>query len=266
MRAASSTSSEAVLRRSAVLALESDASLLARCRETGDEDALEELVQRHLPFARGLARRYSHTSEPPDDLVQVACVGLVAAIRRYDPSFGRPLRAFAAPTILGELRRHFRDTGWAVRVPRPVQERVRDVSQALDGLSTRLGRSPAISEIADSIGATSEEVLEALEARHAYRPRSIDAVLGDDEEEGEGRTRHQSVGAEDAGYAQAEQAAELGRAFASLSEREREIVRLRFEEDLSQSEIGERIGISQMHVSRLLRRALDRMGLVMSVG
>lgn len=264
MDRAAPTPPNPILRRSVVLALEPDDVLLRRVHAGGDEDALDELVRRYLPFARGLARRYAHTSEAPDDLVQVACIGLVAAIKRYDPAFGRPLRAFAAPTILGELRRHFRDVGWAVRVPRPVQERIRDVGQAVESLSGRLSRSPSIAEIADRIGATGEQVLEALDARDAYRPRSLDAAFdGDDDDE---RMRGDTLGDLDAGYAQAEEAATLGRGLASLTEREREIVRLRFEEDLSQSEIGAKLGISQMHVSRLLRRALDRMQLVMSAG
>ena len=248
-----------------ILAYAHESVLLERIRTFGDEHALDEMVRRYLPFARGLARRYSHTSEPADDLVQVACMGLVAAIKRYDPSFGRPLRAFAAPTILGELRRHFRDAGWTVRVPRPVQERVREVTHALDSLSTRLGRSPSIRELGEHLGLPTEAVLEALEARHAYQPRSLDQQL-DDDDDGEGRARVDMLGAEEQGFEQAERSMVLHRAYAALPERERVIVRLRFEEDLSQTEIGERMGISQMHVSRLLRRALKRMNVVMAVG
>jgi RNA polymerase sigma-B factor len=234
---------------------ESEQVLLDRWRQRGDEAAREELVNRYLPLVRQLARRYSHTSEPLDDLVQVGCVGLLHALRRYDPHLGSSFRAFAAPTIIGELRRHFRDTAWSVHVPRSLQERTRAVQLGMATLEGRLGRSPTISELADSIDATSEQVIEAMEARMAYRVDSLDAPADADDE----RQQWRLAGALDPGFETAEQSALLSRAVKALSPRELMLVRLRFEEDLSQSEIGRRMGMSQMHVSRLLRRALARM-------
>lgn len=241
-----------------VLENESESTLFDRWRRRGDELAREELVRRFMPLARRLAKRYSYTSEPQDDLEQVASIGLLQALTRYDPHVGSSFRAFAVPTIVGELRRHFRDTAWSLRLPRSLQERTRDVQVALAELSGRLGRSPTLAEIADRVSATTEQVVEALEARLAYRVESLDAPseLGE-----EGRDRR-PLGAEDAGYADAENAALLSRALKSLPPRELTLVRLRFGEDLSQSEIGRVMGISQMHVSRLLRRALERMSAI----
>jgi RNA polymerase sigma-B factor len=247
-------------RRSVCLPLESDQALVARVHRRGDERALEELVRRYMPLARGLARRYSHTSEPSDDLVQVACVGFVAAVKRFDPSVGKSLRSFAVPTMLGELRRHFRDSGWAVHVPRRMQELGRDAQRALGELSVKLGRSPTMSEIAEEIGARTEDVVEALAARTAYRPDSLDAPLADPDDGG--MTALSLVGSDDPGYARVEHGAMLSRALRALPQRERAIVMLRFAEELSQSEIGGVLGISQMHVSRLLRRALARIAAV----
>jgi RNA polymerase sigma-B factor len=241
--------------RALCLALESEEALVHRVQRTGDERALDELVRRFMPLARGLARRYSHTSEPPDDLVQVACVGFVAAVRRFDPSFGRPLRSFAVPTMLGELRRHFRDAGWALHVPRRLQERGRDVQQAVAELTGVLGRSPTIAEIAQRLELTTEEVVDAIEARSAYRPDSLDVSRSDDDDS---PTVASQLGADDPGYVRVEHGVVLDRALRALPDRERAIVLLRFAEELSQSEIGTVLGISQMHVSRLLRRALAR--------
>jgi RNA polymerase sigma-B factor len=234
---------------------ESENTLLDRWRRRGDEAARAELVNRFMPLVRTMARRYSYTSEPLDDLVQVGSVGLLHALSRYDPHAGSSFQAYAVPTIVGELRRHFRDTAWSVHLPRSLQERTRDVQVAVTHLSGTLGRSPTISEIAERIGATSEQVIEAMEARMAYRVESLDAPA----EPGDDRDQWRRAGAIDAGFETAEQAAVLARALKALSERERALVRLRFEEDLSQSEIGRKLGISQMHVSRLLRRALARM-------
>ena len=235
---------------------ESEAVLFDHWRRRGEESAREELVRRHLPLVRQLARRYSYTSEPLDDLVQVGCVGLLHALRRYDPRAGSSFKAFAVPTIIGELRRHFRDTGWSVHVPRSLQERSREVQVAIAALETRFGRSPTIAEIAERIGATAEQVIEAAEARNAYRVDSLDAP--DDPRDDDG-ARWRVGGEIDPGFESAEQSAILARAMNALSKRELMLIRLRFEEDLSQSEIGRVMGMSQMHVSRLLRRALDRM-------
>jgi RNA polymerase sigma-B factor len=234
---------------------ESENVLLDRWRRRGDEAARAELVNRFMPLVRSLARRYSYTSEPLDDLVQVGSVGLLNALSRYDPHVGSSFQAYAVPTIVGELRRHFRDTAWSVHLPRSLQERTRDVQVAVSALSGTLGRSPTIAEIAERLGATSEQVIEAMEARMAYRVESLDAPA----EPGDDRDQWRRAGEVDAGFETAEDAAMLSRALKALPERERALVRLRFEHDLSQSEIGRKLGISQMHVSRLLRRALARM-------
>ena len=233
---------------------ESESALFDRWRRRGDERARAELVIRHLPLVRQLARRYAYTSEPLDDLVQVGSVGLLQALARYDPHVGSSFRAYAVPTILGELRRHFRDTAWSVHLPRSLQERTRNVQTAIASLESSLGRSPTIAEIAARVDATSEQVIEALEARFAYRVESLDAPT----EPGDERDHWRETGAIDSGYTTAEDSAFLSRALKALPERERTLVRLRFENDLSQSEIGQELGISQMHVSRLLRRALAR--------
>jgi RNA polymerase sigma-B factor len=215
-----------------------------------------------LPLVKTLARRYSYTSEPLDDLVQVGCVGLLHALTRYDSRVGSSFRAFAVPTIVGELRRHFRDTAWSVHLPRSLQERTRSVQIAMEALSAKLGRSPTVAEIAERIEATPEQVLEAMEARFAYRVDSLDAPA----EPGDERDQWHAAGEEDPGYAVAEASMTLERAMKALPPRELALIRLRFEEDLSQSEIGRAMGISQMHVSRLLRRALARMQAIADTG
>jgi RNA polymerase sigma-B factor len=237
------------------LQAESETALLDHWRRRGDESARAELVERYMPLVRQLARRYSHTSEPLDDLVQVASVGLLHALRRYDPRVGSSFKAYAVPTIIGELRRHFRDTAWSMHLPRSLQERTRDVQNAITELQGTLGRSPTIAEIGERLGASSEQVLEAMEARMAYRVESLDAPADPDDDSAQWR----SAGALDEGFENAEQSALLSRAMKALPPRELMLVRLRFQEDMSQSEIGRRLGISQMHVSRLLRRALARM-------
>src|SRR3954452_13495937 len=234
---------------------ETESALFDRWRRRGDERAHSELVARHMPLVRQLARRYAYTSEPFDDLIQVGSVGLLHALSRYDARVGSSFRAYAVPTILGELRRHFRDTAWSVHLPRSLQERTRSVQTAITALQGQLGRSPSIAEIAERVGATTEQVVEALEARLAYRVESLDAPADTDDE----RDRWRLQGELDAGFETAERSVLLSRALDALPERERALVRLRFEDDLSQSEIGRKLGISQMHVSRLLRRALTRM-------
>jgi len=234
---------------------ESEEALFDRWRRRGDADAQAELVKRYLPLVRQLARRYSYTSEPLDDLVQVGSVGLLHALSRYDARVGSSFKAYAVPTILGELRRHFRDTAWSVHLPRSLQERTREVQVAVGALQGALGRSPTISELAERMQCSSEQVIEAMEARLAYRVESLDAPA----EPGDERDQWWAQGEIDDGYEKAEQSAFLNRALKALPPRELALVRLRFEEDLSQSEIGRKLGISQMHVSRLLRRALARM-------
>jgi RNA polymerase sigma-B factor len=236
---------------------------LVRRHRAGDRAAQEELIARYKSLAIGLARRYSYTSETADDLEQVASIGLVAAIKRYDPDRGKSLRAFAVPTILGELRRHFRDTGWSVHMPRPLQERSRDVREMTNKMTSELQRSPTPREVAERMSLSVEDVLESRAVRRAYSPDSLDAPPkpGDDDTP---RSWDMMHGSEDQGYARVEANALVERAMSALPEREQQIIRLRFGAELSQAEIGNVLGISQMHVSRLLRRSLDRVGTIVS--
>jgi RNA polymerase sigma-B factor len=233
-----------------------DRRLLLAYHEAGDSGAREALVERFLPLARQLARRYQRGGEALDDLVQVASLGLLKAIDRFDPSRETAFSSFAVPTILGELKRHFRDKGWSVRVPRDLQELAVRVDRVGEELARELGRAPTPAEIGERVNATSEQVLEAREAAGAYRAVSLDRPR-DDDEEGEGVA--DSVGAEDPGFGLAEDAATVERLMRVLSDREREVLRLRFAEDLTQSEIGQRVGVSQMHVSRLIRQSVARL-------
>ena len=231
-------------------------SLVRRYQE-GDLAARDELFRRFVPLAKRIAGRYHHRGEPQDDLNQVAYLGLLKAIDRYDPALG-PFVGYAVPSILGELKRHFRDTGWSMRVPRSMQERVLEVSDAMDMLPAELGRSPTPTDVAAHAGLALEDVLEALEAGTAYSPASLDAPSTG---EGDGRwTLGDGLGADDPGYELVDLEQALAPAFRALPTREQTILRLRFVDDLKQSEIAERVGISQMHVSRLLRRSLDRLG------
>jgi RNA polymerase sigma-B factor len=231
-----------------------DRRLLIRLHRHGDAAAREALVERFLPLARQLARRYQHGGEQLDDLIQVASLGLLKAIDRFDPDRETAFSSFAVPTILGELKRHFRDKGWSVRVPRDLQELAVRVERVSDELGRGLGRAPSIAELAEHIGVSTEQVLEAREASAAYRAVSLDRPRDEDEDGDAGMG--ETVGAEDPGYGVAEDAATVERLMRVLSEREREVLRLRFGEDLTQSEIGARVGVSQMHVSRLIRHAV----------
>jgi RNA polymerase sigma-B factor len=208
-------------------------------------------------LARQLARRYQRGGEQLDDLVQVASLGLLKAIDRFDPARETAFSSFAVPTILGELKRHFRDKGWSVRVPRDLQELAVKVDKVAEEMSREIGRAPTPAELAERTGTTLEQVLEAREASAAYRAVSLDRPRTEDEDEGESYA--DAVGAEDPGYRIAEDAATVERLMRVLTDREREVLRLRFEEDLTQSEIGERVGVSQMHVSRLIRQSVARL-------
>jgi RNA polymerase sigma-B factor len=234
-----------------------DRRLLLRLHQHGDPAAREQLVERFLPLARQLARRYQHGGEQLDDLVQVASLGLLKAIDRFDPSRETAFSSFAVPTILGELKRHFRDKGWSVRVPRDLQELTVRVDRVSEQLGRELGRAPTLAEVAERTGHSEEQVLEAREAAGAYRAVSLDRPR-DDEEEGEGSVGA-AMGTEDPGFGVAEDAATVQRLMRVLSEREREVLRLRFAEDLTQSEIGARVGVSQMHVSRLIRQSIAQL-------
>ncbi|HET6549225.1 MAG TPA: SigB/SigF/SigG family RNA polymerase sigma factor [Solirubrobacter sp.] len=231
-----------------------DRALLERAHR-GDTIAREALVQRFLPLARQLARRYQRAGEPLDDLIQVASLGLLKAIDRFDPSRETAFSSFAVPTILGELKRHFRDKGWSVRVPRDLQELAVRLEPASEQLSRELGRAPTPTEIAERLGVTLEQVVEAREAAGAYRAVSLDRPREDDDDESIGV----AFGVEDPGFGVAEDAATVERLMRVLSDREREVLRLRFAEDLTQAEIGERVGVSQMHVSRIIRQAIGRL-------
>ena len=208
-----------------------------------------------MPLARSLARRYHRGEEPLEDLEQVAALGLLKAIRRFDPDRGSAFASFAVPTIVGELRRHFRDKGWAIRVPRDLQELALAVQRKVDVMTTEAGRPPTVEQLASSLGRDIEDVLEAREALRAMRPASLDrpSQAGDDEDE----SPLARIGDLDPGYERTDEAVTIGRLVRGLPDRERSILALRYGGDLTQSEIGERLGISQMHVSRLLRRTIE---------
>jgi len=233
-----------------------DAELFERVR-AGDPIAREALVERYLPLARRLARRYQHTDEPIEDLVHVASIGLIKAVDRFDSSREVMFSSYAVPTILGELKRHFRDRTWSVRVPRDLQELALRVDQTVTRLSSGRRRSPSVGEIARAVETSEEQVLEALEAMGAYRASSLDTPRAAREEDGESVA--ESLGDDDEGFQHAEERATLEPLLERISERERTVLGLRFGSDLTQAEIGERIGVSQMQVSRLIRQALSRL-------
>lgn len=225
----------------------------------GDEAAREELVRNFLPLAHRLASRYRNSGEPLEDLQQVAAVGLINAIDRYDPDAG-PFVRYAVPSILGELKRHFRDKSWGIHVPRSLQERTLAVTRKIDELSSRLGHTPTPREVAEATGLSLEEVLEAMDVSSAYTPTTLDAPTG--REEGTERTLADSLGETDERLELVELGNSVAPAFRALPEREQVILKLRFVDDLTQAEIADRIGVSQMHVSRLLRRALSKLSTV----
>ncbi len=234
-----------------------DRELFLRLRK-GDTAARDQLAERFLPLARQLARRYQRADEPLDDLIQVASLGLIKAIDRFDPAREVAFSSYAVPTILGELKRHFRDRTWSVRVPRDLQELALKVDKAVAELAKDLRRQPTVPEIGAKVGATEEQVLEALEAAGAYRATSFDAPRGSAGED-EGDSLADATGTTEEGFDLAEQRATIERLMASVTPREREVLRLRFVEDLTQAEIGARIGVSQMQVSRLIRQSLARL-------
>lgn len=234
-----------------------DRRLLVRYHREGDRAAREQLVERFLPLARQLARRYQRGGEQLDDLIQVASLGLLKAIDRFDPARETAFSSYAVPTMLGELKRYFRDNGWAVHVPRGMQERVMQVDNAVKDLSRRLGRSPSAGEVADTLDLSTEQVLEAMEAAGAYDAVSLESFRFGDE--GDGETYAESIGVEDGRFELVEYGATIAPTLAALPARDRIVLHLRFVEDLTQAEIAERVGVSQMHVSRLIRRALERL-------
>jgi RNA polymerase sigma-B factor len=215
----------------------------------------DELVAAHLGLAEYLARRFANRGEPLDDLVQVASLGLIKAVDRFDPERGVEFSTYATHTIVGELKRHFRDKGWAIRAPRRMQELYLQLGKVVGALSQELGHSPTIAELAAEVEVSEEEVLEALEAGQAYRSASLDAPVGNEE----GETLGAHLGEEDVSLADVESRATLSPLLAQLPPRERLILHLRFFEGLTQSEIATRLNISQMHVSRLLARSVSEL-------
>jgi RNA polymerase sigma-B factor len=244
-------------RRKHVASRKLEHALLVRYHRAGDLNAREELVHRFLPLARELARRYAYTDEPFDDLLQVASLGLLKALDRFDPERGAKFTTFAAPTILGELKRHFRDKGWALHVPRDLQERSLAVSSAAEALAKRLSRSPKPRDVARDLGWSVEEVLEAQQAAASYEAASLDRPAARDD--AEGTSVIDLLGAEDSAYGLVEDRDAIARTWDVLPAIERSVLELRFTHDLNQREIGARLGYSQMHISRLLRRALSRL-------
>jgi RNA polymerase sigma-B factor len=232
-----------------------DRELLRRYHEDGDANAREALVQRHLPLVRSLARRYSGRGEALEDIEQVGAIGLLKAIDRYELSRDVALTTYATPNVVGEIKRHFRDKGWAIRIPRGLQELNAKMSRTIERLTAEFGRSPSIAEIATALETTTEEVLEAMEAGSAYAPVSLSAGPTDEDD----LDPMETIGSEDEEFERSEQRASLEPALETLPRREREILRMRFEEGLTQTQIAEKVGVSQMHVSRLIRKSLARM-------
>src|SRR3954471_4996520 len=229
--------------------------LLRRIHRHGDGRARDQLAEEMLPLARALAGRYANRGEPLDDLVQVACVGIMKAIDGFDISREVRFSSYATPTVLGEIKRHFRDKTWAMRVPRGLQELQLQVAKARDKLTNELGRSPTVQEIADSVNAPFEEVLATIQSVSARRTRSLDEPTGED------MTLADSIGGRDVELERAEMRVLLDEAMDVLSDRDREVLRLRFAEDLTQTEISTRIGVSQMQVSRIIRQSIAKLRL-----
>lgn len=232
--------------------------MLFERRHGGDRFAREALVMRYMPLARKLARRYWNSSLSPEDLTQVANLALVKAIDRFDPDRARTFEAFAIPTILGELRRYFRDTSWAVHVARGAQERSKAIQDAIARLSREHGRPPTVRQLAQYLELSEEEILDGLQVAHAYTASSLDAPTqnGEDEEE---TTLGSTLGSYDQGYKRVENDILIEDALATLTEREQRLLKLRFVHELTQAQIGEQLGVSQMQVSRLLRSTLAKL-------
>jgi RNA polymerase sigma-B factor len=233
----------------------SQLELLRAYHEDGDERAREQLIEENLSLVRAIASRFAGKGEPLDDLIQVGSIGLIKAIDRFDLERGVTLQTYAVPTIVGEIKRHFRDSAWAMHVPRRLKELNLRLSKLIEELSTQLGRSPTIDELAHASGANEEEVVEALESGYAYSTEPFES-LGDDDGEYD---RLHRLGKVDEGFSTAEDRSMLDHGFEGLDERARRIIELRFVDGLTQSQIGHQVGISQMHVSRLIRSSLEVM-------
>ena len=233
-----------------------DKILLRKYHEEGDLAAREKLIEQYMSLVRSLARRYSYRGEQLEDLVQIGAIGLIKAIDRFDLERGVELTTYATPNIIGEIKRHFRDKGWSVRVPRGLQELNVQLSRLMEQLTVQLGRSPTIPELAKASGSTEEEVLEALESGRAYSSLSLSSGGGGDGDDD--LDPLESIGTEEHQYEVSEDRAVLAPGFRVLDDRERRILHLRFFDGLTQSQIAQQVGISQMHVSRLIRRALEK--------
>jgi RNA polymerase sigma-B factor len=237
--------------------LRADRILFERLGAEGDPVDRELLVERFLPLARSIATRYVRRGESYDDIFQVACLALIKAIDRFDPGRGQAFSSYAVPTIAGEIKRYYRDQTWHVHVPRDLQDLSLRVDRAIAELQRETGRSPTVDEIAESVVAEPDDVLEALQARTAHRAGSLDAPAHDADDAG--AAVGDLLGAQEEGYARAESRADLEALQRILGRRERTIVRLRFEHDMTQQEIGELVGLSQMQISRILRSAITRL-------
>jgi len=233
-----------------------DKILLRRYHEDGDLQAREQLIEQYMSLVRSLARRYSYRGEQLEDLVQIGAIGLIKAIDRFDLERGVELTTYATPNIIGEIKRHFRDKGWSVRVPRGLQELNVQLSRLVEQLTVQLARSPTIPELAKAAGVEEEEVLEALESGRAYTSLSLSVGGGGGDDDD--LDPLESLGTEEHQYEVSEDRALLAPGFKTLDERERQILQLRFFEGLTQSQIAQQVGISQMHVSRLIRRSLEK--------
>ena len=229
---------------------------LLEAYRAGDQSACDQIVDRYLPLVRSVASRYAGRGEPLEDLVQVGSIGLVLAIKRFDLERGVQFTTYAVPTIVGEIQRHFRDRAWAVHVPRRMKELSLRLTRTVESTTADLGRPPTIAELAETMGIGEDEVVEALETYHAYSTRSLSQPLGTG---GDDETMEDVLGETERGYEEVEQGVLVEAGMEALDARERAIVEMRFFEGLTQSEIAARVGISQMHVSRLLRRALVTM-------
>ncbi|HET9544692.1 MAG TPA: SigB/SigF/SigG family RNA polymerase sigma factor [Gaiellaceae bacterium] len=234
-----------------------DRELLRRYHHQGDVEARQRLIEQYLPLVRSLARRYSYRGEQLEDLVQVGCIGLIKAIDRFDVDRGVELTTYATPNIIGEIKRHFRDKGWAVRVPRGLQELNVRLSRLMEELTVQYERSPTIAELAKAADVEEEEVLEALETGQAYATLSLSAPSGGGDD-GDDLDPLESLGEIEKEYEVSEDRALLAPGWKVLDDRERRILELRFFEGLTQSQIAQQVGISQMHVSRLIRRSLEK--------
>jgi RNA polymerase sigma-B factor len=243
----------------------SDKELLRRYHVDGDLAAREQLIEQYLSLVRSLARRYAYRGEQLEDLVQIGSIGLIKAIDRFDIDRGVELTTYATPNIIGEIKRHFRDKGWAVRVPRGLQELNVKLSRLVEELTVQLGRSPTIAELAKASGAEEEEVLEALESGRAYSSISLSTGPGGGDDDDE-LDPLETIGTEEPGYEMSEEWAVLEPGLRVLDDRERAILHLRFFDGLTQSQIAQQVGISQMHVSRLIRRALEKIREEIEIG